>query len=367
MSRAAGRAGRRPLTVDAEPAFRTREANPYNALLYEHLGARGVVVRELSVVRLATSPPDVVHLHWPELTFLSGRRWWRTAFRVSTFAAALAVARARRGTRLVWTVHNLTAHEADLRGRQARAFWWWFPRQVDGLLALTSSGAAQVRVAHPSLAGRPTAVTPHGDYRDQVADAPDRGRARRELGLESQGPVVLFVGQVRPYKDVPALLRAFADVPDPAARLVVAGRASPPELSAELTALAADDPRVVLDLAFQSPERLAAWLAAADLVALPYGAVLNSGSALLALSADRPVLVPGVGAMPELAEAVGPEWVRTYSGPFTGQVLRDGLAWAASTARPARSDLAGFGWDRVAELTEAALRDLVGSARRVSS
>jgi beta-1,4-mannosyltransferase len=41
---------------------------------------------------------------------------------------------------------------------------------------------------------------------------------------------------------------------------------------------------------------------AADLIALPYKEILNSGSAILALSFDRPILVPAAGALAELSE-----------------------------------------------------------------
>ena len=38
----------RALTVEAEPAFRTRHANPYNASLYRAMQGLGVRVRDLS-------------------------------------------------------------------------------------------------------------------------------------------------------------------------------------------------------------------------------------------------------------------------------------------------------------------------------
>ena len=65
----------RPLVVEAEPAFRTAHANPYNARLSTTMADDGCLVRDLSYLRLATRSTDIVHLHWPELTFLTGRPW----------------------------------------------------------------------------------------------------------------------------------------------------------------------------------------------------------------------------------------------------------------------------------------------------
>ena len=350
------------LTVQAAPAFRTRHANPYNALLYQHLQERGTVVEEVSLRRLLLAPPDVVHVHWPELTFLSGRRWWRTAWRTGSFLLALGLARARRGTRLVWTVHNITPHESG--GPQHRWFWRVFSANVDGVLALTEAAVAGARTAHPALEGAHAAVTPHGDYRSEVDRGMTRRAARALVDLPAGARVVLFVGQVRPYKRVPDLLRTFARLEAPDARLVVAGQLRPGPDADEVRGLAARDPRVVLDLGFLPAERLSAWLRAADLVVLPYSAVLNSGAALLALSADRPVLVPALGALPELQAAVGEEWVRTYSDDLDARVLQDGLAWAVEGRRSEEPDLSQHSWPRVAELTEEAYLAVRGGGRR---
>ena len=56
------------------------------------------------------------------------------------------------------------------------------------------------------------------------------------------------------------------------------------------------------------------YLPATDLVVLPYRDILNSGSAVLALSFDRPVLVPRRGSLGDLQNHVGRQWVRTYEG-----------------------------------------------------
>ena len=140
-----------------------------------------------------------------------------------------------------------------------------------------------------------------------------------------------------------------------------AGQVRDEALRAQLTA-AAGDHRVRLDLQFQPPERLSAWLAAADVVVLPYSDVLNSGTALLALSADRPVVVPGRGAMPELQQAVGREWVHTYTGSLD-DALRTALTWGVAEERAAAPDLTPFAWPRIAAQTEVALRRVIATPR----
>lgn len=59
-------------------------------------------------------------------------------------------------------------------------------------------------------------------------------------------------------------------------------------------------------LRFASDAEVADLFRAATIVVLTYREILNSGSALLALSFDRPV--PAKGAMAELEDRAGAEW-----------------------------------------------------------
>lgn len=350
-----------PLVVEAEPAFRTAHANPYNARLATSMIAEGCTVRDLSYVRLFTRRVDVVHLHWPELTFLTGRRW-RVLARLVLFRAALRMARFRHRTKLVWTVHNVASHEQrstlELRARLRRLL----VEEVDGLLSLTEGGLDAARDAYPELAATPGAVTPHGDYRDDYDFSATRAEARADRGLDLDATVIASVGLIRTYKNVPGLVRTVAASVDPSLRLVVAGKPATAALADEIRAAAAGDPRIVLDLAFQSDAAIASCLRAADVVALPYRAIQNSGSAILALSADRPVVVPALGAMRELQDLVGPDWVRCYPGEFDADELARTSAWAREP-RPERAPLDRLDWGDIACSTIAFYRELLETSR----
>jgi glycosyltransferase involved in cell wall biosynthesis len=101
------------------------------------------------------------------------------------------------------------------------------------------------------------------------------------------------------------------------------------------------------------------YVTAADLIVLPYADILNSGSAILGLSFDRPILVPDIGAMPELRRCVGNEWVRTYQGEIDPGKLREALAWAISCPRESKAPLEEFGWAAIGEQTLAAYQAIV--------
>jgi glycosyltransferase involved in cell wall biosynthesis len=163
--------------------------------------------------------------------------------------------------------------------------------------------------------------------------------------------VILFFGKIRAYKNAPELLKAFRQFSDPETMLFVAGRPEFPALAAALEQEAAEDQRVRIHLDFISKDKAQVYFRAADLVILPYREILNSGSALLALSFDRPVLVPLRGAFGELQAQVGEEWVRTYVGEIVPSQIEASLEWALNTPRPKQAPLDALNWKDLAQRT----------------
>jgi beta-1,4-mannosyltransferase len=85
-------------------------------------------------------------------------------------------------------------------------------------------------------------------------------------------------------------------------------------------------------------------------VVLPFRDITNSCTALLALSFDRPVLVPALGAMAELQALVGDEWVRTYDDELTPDLLARALDWAVRRP-PGVPRLDALDWPEIARRT----------------
>jgi beta-1,4-mannosyltransferase len=341
-----------PMRVLAWPAFLNRFLNPYNWLLYTHMRRFGARVDEFSPTRLLRAERyRVWHLHWPDVLLNQTSR--RLAGASLGILIRLVDAARRRGVKVVWTVHNLRAHEGYHPAIE-RWFWRAFTRRLDGYISLTETSRRAAVARFPALRDLPGSVVPHGHYRGVYPDSVTRAEARAILELPQRARVYLFIGHLRPYKSVPELVATFRRLADPRAVLVVAGRPNRPELRAEVERAAAEDPRVRLYLGFVPARRVQLYLRAADLVVLPYAEILNSGSSLLALSFDRPILVPAKGSLRELEAQVGADWVRTYEGPLDERALADGMRWALETTRAEAAPLEAFDWSAVAQGTLAA-------------
>ena len=346
------------LSVLARPAFSNIARNPYNATVYRNIDGFGIDIHDYSVLRALGGRYHVVHLHWPESVFNH-----HLAGSLPTTEGLLWLLRWQRmrGAKVVWTVHNLRAHDSSHRRFEER-FWGLYLALVDGYIALQPGALTAICDRFPQLRERPHWVVPHPHYRGHYPDNIDRAEARARLGLAPNARTILFFGRLHPYKNVPALIRAFKtlrDRPDRQFQLIVAGAPKSRSLAESLKREARGDSRIRLELRFIEPAETQDFFRASDLVVLPYREILNSGSALLALSFDRPVLLPRSGYERDLADAIPGPWVLNFE-ELTSSVLESALATAETL--PERSDgthLTAFDPSRVSAATAAAYRELV--------
>lgn len=342
-----------PLRVLAWPGAGFRAKNPYTWLLYSHLAQLGVEVRDFSPARVLRGGYDLLHIHWPEKALtalpLLGKPGGAGA------ALGMLEAARRHGAGIVWTAHNARPHEFRDTALE-RWYWTQVVRRVDGVIHLSETSRAAVEARFPGLVGRTTTVVPIGHYRGSHPDTMTREEARASFAVPEGARVLTFLGLVRPYKNVPHLIRTVRALPaGTAVVLLVAGEPLTRDLAEEVRDAAGDDPRVHLALHHVPDDDVQRYLRAADLVVLPFANITNSSSVLLALSFERPVLVPALGAMGELQGIVGTDWVRTYQGELTPAVLSDAIGW--TSRRPVGGpDLEALDWTAIARRTLAFYR-----------
>lgn len=316
--------------------------NPYNALLYNEVRQAGATVVEFGPRSLIGPSPDVLHIHWPEWLF-SAPGAARAKSQAAAFRAVIRMLR-NRGTRVVWTAHNLQAHAVH-QPEPERQMWQWFTANIDGWISLSRSAVAQFTDRYPMLSRVPHVVIPHGHYRGVYPNSGTRSLARDVLGIPKRARVIGFVGRIQPYKQIPQLARTFSQLAGSDLRLLIAGKAR----DGEHTAIReVEDDRILFRHGFVPNARMQQYHQAVDLMVLPYSELQNSGSAILALSFDVPILVPDLGAMAELRDLVGAGWVQTYEGDLTPDVLATALE---DTPSSSRAEISGLDWTHLGRQT----------------
>ncbi|MFA7265909.1 MAG: hypothetical protein WC054_06320 [Candidatus Nanopelagicales bacterium] len=302
-----------------------KTTNPYITMLFDALGA-ACETKSFSWREALTGDYDVFHVHWPEILLYSDRRSRRIGRRAA-FWLLLQRIKYRR-VAVVRTMHNLKPHET--------------PSQIDTrlLAKLDSITTAWIRlnpVTEPNDSADVTTIL-LGHYLDWFEEVPD---------LEPTPGLIGNFGLIRAYKGVPELITAMRSSDNPDMSLVVMGAPASTELADEILQLAGTDPRITLELTHVDDATLAREVRRCSVVALPHHNMHNSSSLLLALSLDRPALVPNTPVTRHIRDEVGSEWVYLYEN-LDASALEGAVRRAAEEPRGARPDLSQRDWKQVA-------------------
>jgi glycosyltransferase involved in cell wall biosynthesis len=229
--------------------------------------------------------------------------------------------------------------------------------KMDAVVVHSEHGAGRLR-DELGLAAERIHVIPHGAF-DYLTRLPEERPLPPELAAV-EGPVVLFFGLLRPYKGVELLIEAFQNVEG--AELWVVGMPRMPleplrELAAEIRGRVRFVPRFVDD------SEIPAYFRRADIVALPYREIDQSGVLYTALAFGKPIVVSSVGGFAELAaegaaRAVPPNAPVELAAAI--QQLLDEPEECRRLAQAARDAAAGrYSWDSIAEQTLTLYRALL--------
>jgi glycosyltransferase involved in cell wall biosynthesis len=259
----------------------------------------------------------------------------------------------------------LTAH--DILPREPRPGQIGATRRLlekmDAVIVHSEHGALRLR-EELGLDPERIHVIPHGAF-DYLTHLPEEKPLPPELaGVE--GPVVLFFGLLRPYKGVELLIEAFQNVDG--AELWVVGMPRMPleplrELASEVRGRVRFVPR------FIDESEIPAYFRRADIVALPYREIDQSGVLYTALAFGKPIVVSAVGGFDEIA-AEGAARTVPPNAPLelaaAIQQLLDEPEERRRLAEAARAAAGGrYSWDSIAEQTMTLYRALIdGDASR---
>lgn len=276
-------------------------------------------------------------------------QWWSYPL-APMYAVLLACARARRKT-VVLTIHNVEPHEGGVLRRLANRAVLPFAHRI---IVHTEQNAKTLRTTRRTSAA--VEVIPIG-VRAPDAARDDASAARERIGVAPDAPTVLFFGNIRPYKGVPLLLRAFDDVRHalPSARMIIAGEAwgaGAEEIRGEVVRLGLDA-AVIAHLSYLPEAEVAQYFAAADVVVFPYTHFdAQSAAACVALAYGKAIVVTDTGGLPDLA-AVNAVVPANDPARLAGVLLRalTEPLWRGELEAHARATAARMSWPEVAATT----------------
>ena len=275
------------------------------------------------------------------------------------------------GKRVVLTVHNVNVRQRD--GNDSIVNRWTLGvqyRLADHLFVHTERMREQL-CGEFGISGDKVSVIPFGINATVAATELSYDAARQRLGLARSDKVLVFFGNIAPYKGLHVLVDALARIAAalPECKLIIAGRPK-----GEENYWGAIEKRIVdLDLADKVTRRIEyvpddeteVLFKAADLLVLPYTHVFQSGVLFLGYNFGLPVVATDVGS---LKDDVADGETGFVCAPDDPQALADAIgryfasdlyrSMPACRSRIRQWALDRNSWAKVAALTVATYRAL---------
>ena len=299
--------------------------NPYILLFKEALENQGLDVKNEYNLNLfwlifKSKSCDCIHLHWIKYQYSPSKknekskllkklieiRIVRIIFDLVSlfdFLLCLILAKAA-GKLIVFTVHDL--HDFGIKSTRLR-----LQKKIARKIVFKYSDKVHVHnhytkniVEKRYRRKKGICVIPHGNYIGYYSNSVTKSEARKQLGLDDQNFVYLFLGLIRPYKGVEDLIEAFQKISNSNTRLLIAGRVfGNNNYESRLEKLKKGNFRIKLFLDFIPDKDVQIFLNACDIFVLPYKDITTSGAAFLAMSFARPLIAPDITSFPEIVKA----------------------------------------------------------------
>ena len=227
-------------------------------------------------------------------------QWW-TGILAPAYYTILTIAKLK-GKKIVLTVHNVEPHEDN---PVLKAFNRSILRLGDEFIVHNESNREKIS----TQLGRnhaPVHVIPHIPFRSArtETDTVEKERVRRELGITNGKRILIFFGNIREYKGLDVLLKAFPSLArtDPDLMLMVVGQ--PWVKWEQYDRIIRDEgiaANMVTNLRYLPFDDLRKHILASDLAVFPFKSLDSaSGSVVLARSMGKPVVVSEVGCADDI-------------------------------------------------------------------
>ena len=201
-------------------------------------------------------------------------------------------------TQIIWTVHNRKPHEANYP-KLISAFMNYLAFISDKIHILCSATKEEkflkkyenkIFIAH------------HGDYIDNYKGKDIDIYERYNIPKEKK--IMLFVGQIRKYKNIELLISTFkkSKIEDEDFVLLICGKCNSNEYKEELEKNTENEENIYIDFNFIKEDEMESYLKNSEIIVAPYNkeSSLNSGTLWMSLSYGKTMLLPQIGGVADI-------------------------------------------------------------------
>lgn len=282
---------------------------PYQRLFADCLESSGITVNRISPKKIfplyfaSHGEPDFIHLDWPH-DFYAGRNLFTRTLKTLMYYAGL---KKIKNKKVVWTAHNLVAHNSKDIIREKKMIQKLID-VCDGILLLSESSRKQLFDLYDVNPKTIVEASTFCHFVDSYKNTISKSDAKRRF-KDLRKHVFLHVGRIQPYKGTLNLLRQFNELNNLESTLMIAGKVDGEEfhkqILLEVEACRARNLDVRFEDKFVEDDDFQFYFNASDFVVLPFEKILNSASAMLAMSFGKIIIAPKIGAISEVVPDFG--------------------------------------------------------------
>ena len=278
----------------------------YSGPLYEALSKEDITVLDgvwsISWLFKHLRKDDVAHLHWPSFAYAGNGSKTRAVINFMKFCTCLVLLKCK-GARIWWTAHNLLPHDRcelpslDIIVRHIIIFF------CECIFTHGKYAAEQLEKRFPATKSKNIQI-PHGNWIDHYGPVANKHEAKTQLSIPEDKFVLLVFGQLRAYKNIHRLINLIQNEQQHDVYLLIAGRFNSDAYKDSITELLnTEQQNIRLDAKFIPNEDVPLYLAASDIMVMPYSEILTSGTAVLAISYGLPIMSVQAGFLNDVITA----------------------------------------------------------------
>ena len=280
------------------------------------------------------------------------------------------------GKKITLTAHNINAGRRDgcdsFLNRASLKFQY---RLCDRIFVHTNKMKAEL-ISDFDVPENKIVLIPFGLNCKVPVTTLHRAGARERLRLLGDDKVILFFGNIAPYKGLEFLVQAFEEVAksDSSLRLIIAGRPKGPKqywerIQKQLAACPFKED-ILEKIEYIADEEIEIYFKAADILVLPYIHIFQSGVLFLAYSFGLPVIASDVGSLKEeILEGQTGYVCPPQNAAALASAIRDyfksNLYRQLNFRRAEIQDFAGekYSWSKVGVITASAYAELLSQTK----
>ncbi|MDU1936651.1 glycosyltransferase [Clostridium sp.] len=232
---------------------------------------------------------DVFHFNWIENDHFNSS----VKSRVEYYMKKIFIYLCRGfGKRIVWTYHNKRPH--DNGSKYVIKFMDFMTKKSDCILIHCKESYDYLQKVRNKVI-----YVPHGNYIGSYKES--EKNYRRELGIGDNEFVYLFIGQIKPYKNIEVLIESFNRLENNNSKLLIVGNCKSNIYKEQLSKLVKNK-NIIFEFKFVPDDEITTYLNTGDIVVLPYdiNSSLNSGTIIMAFSYKKTVISPLIGTLRDI-------------------------------------------------------------------